>query len=109
MAGTIRNWARGVINGMDEPSAMARRTFHLTGVPADSVRIVDNQPDCARAGRAYVEGDRPTHGTHRVALVSVGEHYIAVDETQIARSGEFRNSVLLDRRFRTVLWIMNGI
>ena len=88
---------------------MTRRTAHLNGVPADSVRIVDNQADCAKAGRAYLEGDRPTAGTHRVAVVSIGEHYIAMDLAQISRSGEFRNSALLDRRFRTVLWLIGGI
>jgi hypothetical protein len=109
MAGTIRDWARRVIKGTDEASAMARRTAHLTEVSADSVRIVDNQADCAKAGRAYLERDRPTPGTHPVALVSVGEHYIAIDLAQVSRSGEFRNSALLDRRFRTVLWMIGGI
>jgi hypothetical protein len=48
MAGTIRDWARRVIKGTDEVSAMARRTAHLTEVSADRVRIVDNKPIAQR-------------------------------------------------------------
>ncbi|HEV8236058.1 MAG TPA: hypothetical protein VGP84_15710 [Gemmatimonadaceae bacterium] len=106
MAATILDWARGIVSGTTKEAAELKQSYGFSDVLVDSVRVVTTQADCARAGRAYLEGERPRQGRHRVALVRVGDRYIAVDLDQLGRAGEFMTEAILDRRFKVLSWIM---
>ena len=106
LAAAIRDWARGIVSGTTKEAARSRQSYGFSDALADSVRVVTTQADCARAGRAYLEGARPRQGRHRVALVRVGDRYIAADLDQLGRAGEFMTEAILDRRFKLLSWIM---
>lgn len=82
MAGNIVEWARSLVTATDSDQVQARHSYGFSAVPADSVRVVTDSVACGRAGRAYLAGDRPLPGRHRVVLVSVGDRYIALDLNQ---------------------------
>ena len=106
MAGTMLQWARSIVDTSNLDAARARRALGVSSMPADSVRLIEDSGACARAGRAYLAGDRPAPGPHRVVLVKVGERYLAVDMSQVHQSGEFMNEALLDRAFRLLSFLM---
>jgi hypothetical protein len=106
MAGNIVDWARSLVTSIDSDQVKARHSYGFSAMPADSVRVVTDSVACARAGRAYLAGERPLPGRHRVVLVSVGDRYIALDLNQMGRAGEFMTEAILDRRFRLLSWLM---
>jgi len=106
MAGNIIDWARSLVTATDSDQVQARHNYNFSAMPANGVRVVTDVVACARAGRAYLAGDRPVPGRHRVVLVCVGNRYIALDLNQIGRAGEFTTEAILDRNFRLLSWLM---
>jgi len=106
MAGNIVDWARSLVTATDSDQVQARHSYGFSAIPADSVRVVTDPVACARAGHAYLAGERPVPGRHRVVLVSIGDRYIALDLNQVGRAGEFMTEAILDRSFRLLSWLM---
>jgi hypothetical protein len=102
MAGAILQWASR--QAADSVGGQGfRKAYGMSG-PAD-LHIVRDTLLCARAGRAYARGDSIASFHYHVAVVQVGQRYIAINVNQTRKAGEFLLEAVLDSGFRFIEWI----
>ena len=102
MAAVIADWA--TTQARDSSSATAFRAAYRLSSPSD-IAIIRDPALCARAGRAYAHGDSILPSHYHVAVVRVGQRYIAINVNNIRKAGEFLLEAVLDSDFRFVEWI----
>ena len=104
--GTITNWARSSAAASDSSGHLFRTEYGISGsTPAEwdrQIAIVRDNDACRRAAIAYADSGPIRPGIHRVALVAVGNRYVAIDLSAIRKAGEFLLEAVLDRQFRLI-------
>ena len=73
-----------------------------TGDWERQIAIVRDPLLCERAARVYAGNTPLRPGEHRVAMIAVGQRYVAVDLSAIKMAGEFMLEAVLDRDFRLI-------
>lgn len=102
MALTISDWAAR--QARDPEKGRAFRVAYQLAKPSD-IGIVRDTALCARAGRAYARGASIPAFHYHVALVRVGQRYIAINVNKIQKAGEFLLEAVLDSDLHFLEWI----
>jgi hypothetical protein len=106
MPGTIAEWARSSAAESDSLGQRFRTEYGIAGATRAEwdrqIAIVHDNGACRQAAVAYAGAGPVRPGVHRVALVAVGNRYVAVDLGAIRKAGEFLLEAVLDRQFRLV-------
>lgn len=109
MATAIAEWARSSAAEADSSGQLFRAEYGISGATRSAwdrqIAIVRDKATCRRAALAYAESLPLRPGVHEVALVSVGNRYVAVDLGAVRKAGEFMLEAVLDRQFRLLIML----